>query len=142
MEASATVEISSFVAPVIVPTSEISSFVAAAFVATAEAITIVPASEIAIPAIIEIAATVKPRTAIKIPGAAIKAVEPWAGADKNASGEVTRPVVAVRRAPVRIISIVTVLAHRGWTYVGRANANADHDSLRMCVRHCHQANPK
>jgi hypothetical protein len=86
-----------------------------------------------VPAIIEVAATVKPRAAVKA-WSTVETAEPRTGADKNTAGEVTRPVVAIRRARVRIISIVAVPAHWGWTYVGRADANADHDSLCMCVR--------
>jgi hypothetical protein len=92
-----------------------------------------------VPAIIEVAATVKPRAAIKA-WSAVEAAEPWAGTDKNTAGKVTRPVVAVRRARVRIISIVAVLAYRGWTDVRRADANAENNSLCMSVRRSHQAN--
>lgn len=88
-----------------------------------------------VPAIIEVAATVKPRVAVE-------AVEPRARADKNAAGEVARAVITVRRARVRIISIVAVLAHWGWTVIRRAETDADHDSLCMCVRRCQQANRK
>jgi hypothetical protein len=41
---------------------------------------------------------------------AIEAVEPGAGADEDAAGEVIRSVVAVRSAGVRIVAVVTVSA--------------------------------
>jgi hypothetical protein len=139
MKVSAAVEVSPFVAAAFVPASKFSSIATASLVAAAEAIAIVSASEGAIPAIIEIAATIKPRVAVEA-GASIKAMEPWAGADKNSAGEITRPVVAVRRARARIIPIVAVRAHRGRTNVRRPNAKADHNSLCVCIRRCHQAN--
>ena len=40
--------------------------------------------------------------------AAIVAVEPGAGSDEDSSDEVVRPVVAVRSAGVRIVTVVTV----------------------------------
>jgi hypothetical protein len=92
-------------------------------------------SEVAMPSIIEVAATVKLMLAVE-GRAAIKAAEPWASADKDAAREVTWPVVTVRRAGVRSISIVAVLAHRGWTNVDWPHSKADHDSLCMCVRRC------
>ena len=124
-----------FVTAAIVPATEVSSFAIAAFITTAEAIPIASASEVAIFAIVEVVARVKPR-------AARKTVEPRAGADKNTAGEVTRPVVAVRRARVRIISIVAILARRGSSNVGRAGTKADHNSLCVRVRRCNQANAK
>jgi hypothetical protein len=135
VEASATMETA--------PTMEASaavkatSCVATSFVVAMEAASPVKAfpaeATSKVPAFIEVAATVKPRAAIKA-WSAVETVEPRAGADKNTAGEVPCPVVAVRRACVRIISIVAVLAHWGWTEVRRADANADHDSLCMCVR--------
>jgi len=134
-----TTEISPFVTAAIVPTTEVSSFAIAAFITTAEAIPIASASEVAMSSIVEVAATVKLRAAIET-WAAVEAVEPRTGADKNTAREVTRPVVAVRGARVRSISVVAVLAHRGWTNVDWPDSKADHDSLRMCVRRNHQAN--
>jgi hypothetical protein len=92
-----------------------------------------------VPAITEVAATVEPRVAIKA-WSAVKAAEPRAGADKNAAGEVARPVITVRRARVGIVSIVAVLAYRGWTDIGRADSNAENNSLCMSVRRGDQAN--
>jgi hypothetical protein len=91
--------------------------------------------------IVEVAATVKLGAAIET-WAAVEAVEPRTGADKNTAREVTRPVVAVRRARVGSISVVAVLAHRGWTKVSRPDSKADYDSLGMRVRRSHQANSK
>jgi hypothetical protein len=91
--------------------------------------------------IVEVSAAVKLMGAVEA-WAAIKSPKPWAGADKNTAREVTRPVVTVRRARVRSISVVAVFAHRGWTNVGWPDAEADHNSLGMCVRRCHQANSK
>src|SRR6266852_7118201 len=121
-------EISSLVISAFVPTSEISSFATAAPVATTEGILIVSASEVAVSAIVEVVAAVIPGAPVEA-RAAIIATEPRSGADKHAAGEVTRPVVAV-------------VAHRGWTYIGRADANADHNSFCVCVRRCDQTNPK
>ena len=42
---------------------------------------------------------------------AIEAMEPGAGADEDAAGEVIRSVVAVRSASVRIVAVVTVSAN-------------------------------
>ncbi len=134
-----TTEVSPFVTAAFVPTTEVSSFAIAAFITTAEAIPIASASEVAMSSIVEVAATVKLRAAIET-RAAVEAVEPRTGADKNTAREVTRPVVAVRGARVRSISVVAVLAHRGWTNVDWPDSKADHDSLRMCVRRSHQAN--
>jgi hypothetical protein len=44
--------------------------------------------------------------------AVVAAVEPGTGADEDATGEVVRPVVAVRSASVRIVAVVTVSADR------------------------------
>ena len=46
--------------------------------------------------------------------AVVAAVEPWAGADEHAAGEVIRTVVAVWGAGVRIIAVVTVSAGGRW----------------------------
>jgi hypothetical protein len=53
-------------------------------------------------------------------GAAIKAASevaaiPGARADKHAAYEVVRPVIAIRRASVRIVVVVTIGADRGWS---------------------------
>jgi hypothetical protein len=54
-----------------------------------------------------------------VPAAAIvAAVEPGAGADEDAAGEVVRAVEAVWSAGVRIVAVVTVGA--GWRWANRA----------------------
>jgi hypothetical protein len=80
----------------------------------------------------EARATVKAR-------APIKTVKPRASTDEDTAGEPTGTVVAVRRARVRVISIVAVGAHRGWTNVSWADSNADHNSLCVCERCRNQA---
>jgi len=54
---------------------------------------------------------------------AIKAVEPGTGADKDPAVEPIRAVVAVRRAIIRVVSVVAVSARRARTDVNRAHAN-------------------
>jgi hypothetical protein len=65
---------------------------------TAEAITAAPAVAVTIPA----------STIRAMPAGTVEAMEPWARADENAPGKVIRAVVAVRRARVRVIAIVTI----------------------------------
>ena len=77
---------------------------------------------------IESAATVEARASIE------SAVEPWAGADENASGEIARSVVSVGRACVRVISIVAVGTRGRPSHVARSNSYADRHSLRASVR--------
>src|SRR5882762_6499744 len=54
-----------------------------------------------------VSAAIKSATAEAMP---IEAVEPGAGADEDATGEVVRPVETVRSASVRIVAVVTVSA--------------------------------
>lgn len=59
-------------------------------------------------------------------------VEPWPRADKDPAGKPARSIIAIRRAGVRVISVVTVGANRGRTNVSRyADPHTDCDSLRM-----------
>ena len=97
---------------------------AAEAVATAEAV-----------AAAEAVAVVEARASIKT-GASNKAMEPRTGADENAAGEPARTVVAIRRAIVRVIAIVSVLAHGSRADVAGTDSNAYHDSLRVRVRRC------
>src|ERR1700687_3656601 len=136
-EAAATVEAS--VVMEIASAVVIASFAATTFIAAAEPASI--AKALAAEATVKAPPIIVVATAIKS-GAAIIAAEPRTGADKDSAREVTGPVVPVRRAGVRISCVVAVLAYRGWSCVSRANSNADHDSLRMCVRRCDQANAK
>ena len=130
MEASSTVKafapmkapstVKAFAAMEALSAVEPATFMSTMIEAAAEAFTIASASEVS--AIIEVVATVK-------------AVEPWARAEKYAAREITRSIVAVRRAGVRIIPVITILAH-WWPNVCRAAPYTDHDSLCMRVRHC------
>jgi hypothetical protein len=84
---------------------------------------------------------------------AVKPVEPRAGADKHATREPLRSVVAVRRAGVRIIAIIAVRTDR-WranvspAVVGRsviiagAHSRAHKHSLRVRKGCEEEANPK
>lgn len=75
--------------------------------------------------------------------ASIIAAGPRAGADKDAAGEPAWPIVAIRRARVRVISVVAVGAHARWTNVSwAADPHADHNSLCMRIRCANQANAK
>jgi hypothetical protein len=67
------------------------------------------------------------------------AVIPRARADKHAAYEVVRPIVAVRRAIVRVIPVVAISANRRGANPGvhRANSNA-HPDLRLRVIRAHQ----
>jgi hypothetical protein len=64
-------------------------------------------------------------------------VKPWASADKDATGKPIRAVVAVRRAGVRIVSIVTVVADGSFidiAGIAGSDSNADRNSLCACER--------
>jgi hypothetical protein len=77
---------------------------------------------------VEAATTVEARATVPAP------VKPRARSDEDAVGEPTRAVVTVRRARVRVISIVTVLADRSFTDIAGADSNADRNSLCACER--------
>jgi hypothetical protein len=79
--------------------------------------------------------------------AAVKPVEPRAGADKHATREPLRSVVAVRRAGVRVIAIVAVGADWWRAVVGRAviagaHSHAHNHSLRVRKGCQEEANPE
>ena len=64
--------------------------------------------------------------------AVVAAVKPRAGADEDASGEIVRAVVAVWRASVRIVAVVTVSADWGGTDGAVHGAYPDaHAKLRL-----------
>ena len=64
--------------------------------------------------------------------AVVAAVKPRAGADKDASGEIVRAVVAVWSASVRIVAVVTVSADWGGTDRAVHGAYPDaHAKLRL-----------
>ena len=107
--------------------------IASAFAETVPAIVEVSTEETPI---IEIATSPKSR-------ASIKTVEPRARADEDAAGKPLRAVVAVRRARVGVVIVVAVGAHRRRAVVsGAAYSDADHNSLRLCVRRWNQENAK
>jgi len=119
MEASSTVK--AFAAMEALSAVEPATFMSTMVEAAAKAFTIASASEVS--TVIEVVTTVK-------------AVEPRARAEKYAAREITRSIVAVRRAGVRIIPVITIFAHWRWTNVCRAAPYTDHDSLCMRVRRC------
>jgi len=72
------------------------------------------------------------------PTPAEAATEPGSGSDKEPAGKPIRPVVAIRRAVIRVITVVAVGAHRrrpvvtiARTVHRAADSNADDNSLRM-----------
>ncbi len=90
--------------------------------------------------VIEITPPVVPTTivATTIETAPVIAVIPRAGANENSTHKIVWPVVSVRRASIRVISIVAVGAYRSGTVVGRADSNADNHSLRMRRNRCQE----
>jgi hypothetical protein len=90
--------------------------------------------------VIEITPPVVPTTVVAttIETAPVIAVIPRAGANENSTHKIVWPVVAVRRASIRVVSIVAVGAYRSGTVVGRADSNADNHSLRMRRNRCQE----
>jgi hypothetical protein len=88
------------------------SVVAATVVAIARSVVTEPASVIAVSVI---------------------TVKPWAGADEHTAYEPLRPVVAIRRARVRIICVVSIGADWGWSGVAIAGADSNANSY-LCLR--------
>jgi hypothetical protein len=70
------------------------------------------------------AAAVKGRTSAVKSATAIVAMEPRTRADEGAAYKVARTVVSIRRAGVRIVSVVSVWADRRWSNISRPNANS------------------
>src|SRR5467141_557183 len=68
----------------------------------------------------------------------VEAMKPRAGANENSTYKIVWPVVAIRRASIRVIPIVAVGAHRSRPVVGRADSNADNHSLRMRRNRCQE----
>ncbi len=109
---------------------------AASDVATVPAITTVPA-----------VASVPPNTTMPavaaITGASIEApAVPRTGTDEDATGEVARAVVTVRRASVWVIPIVAVCTDRSWPDVARPHAHSNRDVLSTSVRRQSQRGSK
>src|ERR1700691_2513506 len=76
-----------------------------------------------------------PETTSTKAGTSIEAaVEPGASTYEEAAREPARPVVTVRRAVIRVISIVAVGARGGRTDVSRADAHAHHYALGASIR--------
>ena len=71
-------------------------------------------------------------------------VEPRTRADEQAADKPIRTVIPIRRAGIRIISVVPISTNRRGTVCVRRSipteANADRDSLRVRVTRAHQAN--
>src|SRR5437016_14482879 len=86
---------------------------------------------------VEIAVEPALESARAVKAAAVKPVKPRACADKHATREPLRSIIAVRRAGVRVIVIVAVGANRWRAVVGGpiiiagAHAYAHKDSLRV-----------
>jgi len=99
--------------------------------------------------VIEVTSPVKPASVVSpaietrpavIPRPVV-AMKPGARADEYSADEPVWAVVAVGRAGVGVIVIVTVRADRSRTIVGRANSHADNHSLcRRRSRGCKHAN--
>src|SRR5712664_1235840 len=68
-----------------------------------------------------------PTSVIAISTAAVVAVVPRAGADKDAADKVVWTVVAIRRTRIWVIPIVTVGANRSGSYISGTNSNASGD---------------
>jgi hypothetical protein len=94
----------------------------------------------------EATATVEAVTAPAVAAAktasAPTAVEPWASADEEAAREVARAVVAVRRARVGIIPIVTVGADGSRTNIPRTDSYTHRKALSASVRRKGQGRSK
>jgi hypothetical protein len=74
----------------------------------------------------ESTSTVK-TTSAKESTASKPAAEPRTGSDKDAAVEIARTVISVRRARVRIISIVAVSARRRASHVTRSHSDSYRD---------------
>ena len=102
--------------------------------------TAVTAAPVAYPTSVAITATtvtVACTTSIAVTSTAIAitAVEPGAGPDEDATVEVRRPVVAVRRASVRRVAVISVLTSRGVPIAAVVCGASDTDAHRnLCVR--------
>lgn len=113
---------------------------------TAISITAASVISVAVAAISIVSATVIPATVVAWPVAAVVRVVPGAGADEHAADEVVRPVIAVWRAGIRIIGIVTIDAIRRQSdiviiVITRAYPNPDRH-LSLCQRSSNKKNCK
>jgi len=73
--------------------------------------------------------------------AAPVAAKPWPSTNKHSTYKVVRPVVAVRRAGIRVIAVVSISANgrSAIRTIHRANSNT-HPDLRLRVARTHQQN--
>jgi hypothetical protein len=74
----------------------------------------------------------------------VETMKPRARANEYPSSKPIRAIVSVRRAGIRVISIVAVRADRRGTHVpvSRPDSHADYHSLRIRVRSAKHANPQ
>ncbi len=82
--------------------------VTAAFIAVAAASISIPATTVAVPTV-----TITGASVAITPSAAVIALIPRAGTDKETAREPVSTVVAVRGTSIRIVGVVAVVAHRG-----------------------------
>jgi len=72
------------------------------------------------------------------PARAVETVEPGSSADKHAAAKIIRAIVAVRRACIRGIAVITIRAGGRRSNIRRSDPNADrshsHRNLCMSVR--------
>ncbi len=92
---------------------------------------------------VEAAVTIESAAAVEAWASVKSAVEPRTSPDEEAAGEIARPVVTVRRAGVRVISVVAISARRRSSHVARSShSDADRQPLGAGVRGRRQANAK
>ena len=75
--------------------------------------------------------------------AAVGTVKPWSGTDKDAAYKVTRSVIAIGCACIRVVAVITVGAYRSGadSCVDGTNCNAD-GNLSLCMSSGKKQNPK
>lgn len=93
----------------------------------------VTAPPVSCSSVVSAASVVAPAPIVSVAPAAAPSMSPaipGAGADEHAAGEPVRPVVTVRRASVRIISVVAVSTRRRYANVARSKPYT-HTDLRL-----------
>ena len=111
-------------------------------IATVEPVT-TKSTAVASPSVacVTIVASTAPTATVAPTAAAVKTVAPTAaptmspaipgaGADKHSTSEPIRPIVAVRRASIRRVAVVAIVAHRRTANIARADPHA-HTHLRL-----------
>ncbi len=98
----------------------------------------------AMPAITAVPAiTTVPAVAAAVTWASVvTAMEPRARADEDATGEVARAVVAVRRTGVWVVSIVAIAAYWSRPNIPRSDSHAHYNALGASVRRERQGSSK